>query len=242
MAVNKRRLAIVFALALIFAGALAFALGRQRSQPTGLFSTLPLLWAESATIADMLKTPARPHWAKAVLEARGGVVPVDSLAQLRGFDTLVMAQPRPLSPEENVALDGWVRGGGRVLLLADPMLTAPSAFALGDRRRPQDVVLISPILARWGLRLDLVDGQPFGQQAQTLFDMAVPVNLPGRFALLEGAPCTLAAEGLAAECRVGKGRVLAIADAALLEQGDSSDEGARAALFDALLDRLEAAP
>ena len=67
----------------------------------------------------------------------------------------MMIQPRPLSPQENVALDNWVAAGGRLLLFADPALTEDSAFAIGDRRRPQDVVLLSPILARWGLELEL---------------------------------------------------------------------------------------
>ena len=54
-----------------------------------------------------------------------------------------------------------MRGGGRVLLFADPMLTRHSAFALGDRRRPQDVVLLSPILARWRLELQFDESHLF---------------------------------------------------------------------------------
>ena len=238
MGVAKRKLIAGIAVLLVLAGAAVLLMVRPREQPVGLFTTLPILWAESATIADMLKSRPRAHWAKAALEARGGIVAVDSLAGLRGFDVLLMAQPRPLSPQENVALDDWVRGGGRLLLFADPMLTAPSAFALGDRRRPQDVVLISPILGRWGLQLSFDDGQAYGLREVAVLDMTLPVNLPGRFTLT-AKHCTLGGEGLVAECRVGKGHVLALADAALFESSDTGeDDLARAQRLHLLLDRL----
>jgi hypothetical protein len=212
-----------------------------RTGPTGLFSTLPILWAENATISDALKNDAPPHWAKAALARRGAVVPFDNLSRIEGIRVLVMAQPRPLSPQENVALDGWVRGGGRLLLLADPMLTAPSAFAPGDRRRPQDVVLISPLLSHWGLRLEVDDVQAFGAHPADLFGVPVTVNLPGRLVVTDAAQgCTAASHGLAAECRIGKGRALIVADAALLEQGDDMPTAAREAALDTLLDRVAA--
>ena len=239
------RRGIVALAAILFLGlaaAWASGIGREKDQPVGLFSTLPILWAESATLTDMLKSPPRPHWAKAELTQRGGIVPLDSLGQLHGFGVLLMAQPRPLSPQENVALDDWVHQGGRVLLFADPLLTAPSAFAPGDKRRPQDVVLLSPILTRWGLRLEFEESQPFGERATDLYGDSFPVNLPGRFVAAKGeGACTLAAGGLAAECRIGKGRVLAVADAALFETGDEGAEAARRAVLGHLLDRLETA-
>jgi hypothetical protein len=43
----------------------------------------------------------------------------------------------------------------------------------------------------------------------------IPVNLPGRF-VSEGK-CQVDSEGLLARCAIGKGRVLAVADAALLD-------------------------
>ena len=47
-----------------------------------------------------------------------------------------MAHPLAQPAEDLVALDDWVRGGGRVLLLADPMLEWPSKRPLGDPLRP----------------------------------------------------------------------------------------------------------
>lgn len=143
----------------------------------------------------------------------------------------IMAQPRPLSPDENVALDDWVSAGGRLLLFADPLLTQPSVFALGDKRRPEGTVLLSPILARWGLTLEFDEAQPAGQREVEAFGQVVPVNLPGRFRLSQGeGDCSLYAGGLVAKCRVGRGVVLAVADAALLEPQPSGGDNRATAL------------
>jgi hypothetical protein len=215
--------------------------GAPDPRPIGLFTSLPILWRETGDLADLLKADTPPHWALAVLAGRGRVQPLDTLTGKDGTlpltrrALLIMVQPRPLSPAENVALDDWVRAGGRVLLFADPMLTARSPFALGDKRRPQDIVLLSPILARWGLALQFDEGQPFGTRDVALLGGQVPVNLPGRFAI-HGAPtCRLLAAGLAARCRIGSGEVLAIADAALLEDGTSGDQAQRRAMLERIL-------
>jgi hypothetical protein len=197
----------------------------------GLFTSLPIFWAESENIADMLGSAAPPHWARIALEADHRLVPLDTLgrADLQKLDRLVMAQPRPLAPAENVALDDWVRGGGRLLLFADPMLTAHSRFALGDRRRPQDVVLLSPILQRWGLELEFDEEQTDAERQVRFGEGAIPVRLAGTLRrVAPGAPaeCALDADSVAARCAIGKGQVLVIADAAMLEDdrnGGASD-------------------
>ncbi|MCW1381268.1 GldG family protein [Novosphingobium sp. KCTC 2891] len=209
----------------------------------GLFTSLPILWNEAPDVAAML-APASgpPHWARTALEQRYALVPLDTLTAPGKLRLLLMAQPRPLSPQENVALDGWVRGGGRLLLFADPMLTWESAFALGDRRRPQDVVLLSPILAHWGLELRFDEDQPPG--LREIEGSTLPVNLAGHFALraggAEGSRCRIVEAGFVADCAIGNGRALVVADAALLEPGDSA--GSRKAALDGLLDRAFGAP
>lgn len=218
-----------------------------RAGETQLFTTLPILWSESADVGGIVRGEGARHWARDVLARRGGIVALDSLAGLDGRAPLLMAQPRPLSPEENIALDRWVRAGGRVLLFADPMLTAHSDYGLGDRRRPQDVVLISPLLRHWGLRLEFEDGQPFGEREVEAFGVALPVNLPGRLVAVgrdaaggegAGGACVFAAEGLAARCRIGRGTALVVADAALLETGESVPAGRRAEALSALFGEL----
>lgn len=213
--------------------------------PLLLFTSLPIYWSEAPDIAAQLRQDGEPHWARRAIEARRPLRPVDALEAraLGGDGDLLMIQPRPLAPAENVALDAWIGGGGRLLLFADPALTSDSDFALGDRRRPQDIVLLSPILARWGLRLEFDEGQTMGERAVTVGDGAtVPVNLPGRFAIVPGGradrACRLGADGLLAECKIGRGRVLAIADAALFESApDQASEAARRIALGSLLDR-----
>ena len=188
--------------------------------PLGLFTSLPLLWGEAPGVAELLATPSPPHWAKALLERRYRLIALDTLHPPAGMGLLLVAQPRVFSPDENVALDRFVRSGGRVLLFADPMLTWDSTFAIGDRRRPQDTVLLSPILKRWGLELRFDEDQPSGAREIA----GIPVNLPGMLALTGQPPapslatsCRIEAGGLLAECRIGRGGALVVADAAVLE-------------------------
>lgn len=197
-------------------------------EQVGLFTSLPILWHEAESVRELLNAHP-PHWALAVLQGHGPVRPIDSLlhgrhgAPLRGVTLLVMAQPRALAPQENVALDRWVRRGGRLLLLADPMLTGDSRFSPGDPRRPQDVAMLSPILAHWGLRMLFDEAQPPGEHAVALEGAEIPVNLPGRLVLAEDArKCAVLATGIAARCAIGRGHVVVLADAALLEDRDTA--------------------
>lgn len=246
---RKTSLAALMALAMLAGCGKAASEGEgppvQGRGTIGLYTSLPIFWGEAHDPADLLASDGPPHWALAVLRDHGDLRLLDNLAAQSGSmpleqgDALVLAQPYPLSPQENVALDKWVRGGGRVLLFADPMLTHDSAFALGDRRRPQPIALLSPILGRWGLQLEFDEAQPFGERDAALEAGALPVNLPGRFAALPGRDgCALQAGGLLAECRIGKGRVLALADAAVLEARPADQADSRRAVLTGLLDRL----
>lgn len=237
--------AVIVALAI---AAAVWAWTRQGSAPAGrlgLFTSLPILWNEEPDLAGLLRADAKPHWARAVLAKRGAVVALDRLAAaegegapLAGLDRIVIAQPRPLAPDENLALDAWVRGGGKLLLFADPALSEPSAFALGDPRRPQDLVLLSPILGRWGLELTFDEAATDRPRTAGVMGVAIPVDRPGRFRLT-GSTCRLWGEGVAATCRVGRGRVLALADSDLLARDDP--DGARAKALGHLLDSAFAA-
>ena len=204
--------------------------------PLGLMGTISIYWGEAAGIDELVAGTAEPHWARAGLAEDFQLRPLsyldpDALAPL---DILLLAQPRALSGEENVELDAWVRGGGRLLLFADPMMTGHSRFAIGDRRRPHDVTLLSPILAHWGLAMEFVEDQPFGTRLIDADGIVLPVNLPGRFVPTgERRTCTLSGEAVLARCSIGRGHVTVLADAALLDLHEP--DGSAPAALEALV-------
>lgn len=242
---GKHGLAALALVALIGGAIWAWHGRASEQQPVGLFTSLPILWNEAPDVAGLLRQDEAPHWARAVLQQRGKVEALDTLAgpdgpgRLGALQRLVIAQPRPLGPAENVALDAWVRGGGHLLLLADPALTEESAFPVGDPRRPQAVVLLSPILSHWGLDLQFTEAQPYGERRAEVMGAELPVNLPGHFATRGQGNCRLWGQGLAVTCAIGQGRVVALADAAVLERDDP--DGTREKAFGLLLDSAFAA-
>jgi len=221
----------------------------------GISTSLPILWPDAPDIADLLGDDAPPHWVLAELRRRGEVQPLDTLAvdhagagaaklPLARDGLLVLAQPYPFSPQEYGALDDWVRSGGRVLLFADPMLTAHSGYALGDRRRPQAIIKLDPILMRWGLQLQFDADQAAGVRQVSVPGGRMPVNVSGAFVMSDRqGRCRLEAGGLIADCAIGDGRVLAVADAAMLESDRESGADlfadSRRQMLVRLLNRLE---
>jgi len=196
------------------------------SPELGVMGTIPLYWGEGDDIGDFLGEDVEAHWARTLLEQEYRLRPLPALNEsaLEGLDALLLAQPRGLSPAENVALDAWVRKGGRLLLFADPLLTGESRFGIGDPRRPQDVILLSPILRHWGLELEFVEDQPAGPALREIAGHSVPVNLPGRFSPSMQGGCTLEAGGLLADCTLGQGRAVVLADGAVLDLHDAAPE------------------
>ena len=228
-----KRLSLLVAGALLvsFAAALAFTRAgpQEPRDEVALFGTIPIYWGEAADMQATLRGEAELHWAREVLERSYDLTPVDTLDAegLAGKRYLLLAQPRALSGSENVALDVWVREGGRVLLFADPLYTGHSEFGIGDRRRPQDVALLSPILARWGLALHFDDTANDALHQRDTPYGSLPIEYAGT---LRSAPsehadaeCAFKAEALIADCSVGQGRALIVADATLLAEPDGEE-------------------
>ena len=198
----------------------------------GLMTSLPLYWPADAALEEIAAGSAEPPWQRRAIEARYPLVPLDTLSPipalssdapdtdpLAGLGLLAVIQPRGLSPADNVALDDWVRRGGRLLLALDPALTGDYEAPLGDPRRPVDAALVPPVVARWGLAISFDEAQPLAALTVPFGETTLPLALPGRItrAGAAGKDCTLLAENTVATCRVGKGRVTLIADAALFE-------------------------
>ncbi len=222
-------------LALALAMASAGCRAAPDAQPTpgpprlGLMTTLPIYWPEAQDVAAMLRADEGPSPVRQALETRFMLDPLDTLEAdtLRGHDLLMLAQPRALSPVENVALDQWVRDGGRLLLFADPMLTRHSDLGIGDKRRAQDVILLSPILTHWGLSLAFDPDQPATEHTIDAAGISVPVALAGQLGVLPGGTCEIAGEGVLARCRIDRGSVTILADAAMLDDAEGTNSGPR---------------
>jgi len=215
------------------------------ARPVGLFTTMPIYWGEAEELAELLRPEAASHWVRRTLEERHGIVfPLDVLdpeaEELAELQYLLMAQPRALAPAENVAVDDWVRDGGHLLMFVDPWLEEPSRFALGDPRRSYPAALVSPILARWGLRLEFDDQQGEGIRQVPVNGQSVSVEMAGRLSAIgqpapASADCAIQAEGLIAQCRIGGGSALVVADAALLRA--DMEQPAASQSLKALLDQ-----
>lgn len=195
----------------------------QEAKPKlGLFTTLPIYWGEG-DFGAILDGANEPDWVRTELETKFEIVPLDTLEAdaLEGLDRVLLAQPRPLAPSENVAFDQYLADGGWAVIMADPMLTRHSEFRFGDRRRPQDVVLLSPIFDRMGVELLFDEEQPEGERIMTQQGYDFPVNLAGKFERKDtgnsSRSCSILADGLMAQCVNGGGEAFLYADTAILD-------------------------
>jgi hypothetical protein len=198
----------------------------------GLMTTLPLQWSEGGIEAD-IADDARPHPAYARLQAQYDIRPLDDFSGLhkQPLALMLLAQPRALAPSELVALDAWVRGGGRLLILADPALQWGSLYSLGDKRRPLFTSLLSPLFSHWGIELVLPMTDAQAVVLREVDGLSIRTQTPGEWLPKVGevfAKCEIAPHKLLADCRVGKGRALLVADADLLDTVYWEGQGVRA--------------
>jgi hypothetical protein len=127
-----------------------------------------------------------------------------------------------MTPERLVALDRWVRAGGKVLLLADPLLTWPSELPLGDRQRPPYAFADTGLLSHWGLRSEAPAVGAAGPVRFSIAGQEVESDSPGRLSRSAG-PCRVAVDERSADCRIGQGRALVVADADFLRMPGGSE-------------------
>lgn len=172
-----------------------------------LLTSLPLMFGEEFSLA------ATGSPALDALQQRYRVVSISVTepAELAKARLLLMAQPLAQPAEHLVALDEWVRAGGRVLLLADPLLEWPGKRPLGDPLRPPAMFADTGLLAHWGLSLDAPDAR--GTRSMSLGRHDILTVSPGRLS----GDCAIGEQGLVARCRLGKGKATIVADADLLD-------------------------
>ena len=175
-----------------------------------LLTSLPLLFGEDFSL-DRGGSPALTR-----LRERYQIVPISvtDAAELSKGRLLLMAQPPAQTAENLVTLDHWVNQGGRVLLLADPMLEWPSERPLGDPLRPSPMFADTGLLAHWKLRLAAPERR--GAVERRLGRFIVVALSPGT---LDGG-CTIGRDGFVAHCKIGRGKAAIVADADFLNVGE----------------------
>ena len=214
----RARAAAMLAAGLIAAAGLAYVAEREPEpapSPASGKPRLMLLTSLPLVFGERFGLEGGGSRALKALETRYAVAPVsitDSGTLGRG-GLLLMAQPLAQPAEALVDLDVWVRGGGRVLLLADPALDWHSERPLGDTLRPPAAFADTGLLTHWGLRLDSPDDG--GPKLRMLGGHEVVTVSPGSLA----GQCPIK-DRFVAHCRIGKGQATVVADADFLNVED----------------------
>ncbi|MEM8917844.1 MAG: DUF4350 domain-containing protein [Pseudomonadota bacterium] len=205
-----------------------------------LMTSLPLVWTEGASMSDIIGGKAAPapiflHW-----QSRYDMRAVDSFEDLEtsGQDVVILAQPHAMDPADLKVLDNWVRAGGRAVVLTDPVLAWHSEYPLGDNRRPLVTGLLSPLLDHWGLELLAPEDDGEGAVNVQMEGLVLATSGIGTFRLKDDSNCGLSAGRILAECQIGDGRAILLADADFLNAELWETESASAA--SRLTDRLVA--
>jgi hypothetical protein len=193
------------------------AAARADTPAVTILTGLPLRWSASPSIAAMIAEGTNDDPALARLTAAGPVSLVDSLTDHvpPPGGTLLIAHPRALAPQELVAIDAFLRGGGHAVVLADALSGWPARHPLGDPRNAPITSLLTPLLDHWGLTLGAA---PAGENE------ALPVDIDGARLRLFSAgrfdrlpqQCRAYADRRVVQCRIGQGEAWLIGDADLL--------------------------
>ncbi len=211
----------------------------QRKAELGILTGMPLFWREGDQSQTLAGEDERAPIIK-MISNHYRVRSVDALsdATLKPLPMLMLAQPKTLAAAELVALDLWVQRGGSLLIFADPFLDWPSDLPLGDARRPPVVTLLDPLFEHWGLGLAAPTAESNRPHIIQLAGVSAVVQSEGVWTSRSNS-CSRFDKGLRLECRVGKGFVILVGDADILDFDLGNvlnvDNGIA---IDSLLDRL----
>ena len=182
-----------------------------------MLTGLPLRWSASPNIAAMIDEGTNDDPALARLTAAGPVSLVDSVADHvpPAGGALLIAHPRALAPQELVAIDAFVRGGGRAVVLADALSGWPARQPLGDPRNAPITSLLTPLLDHWGVTLGAAPAHESKPLRVDVDGARLDLFSAGRLERLPST-CRAYADRRVALCRIGQGEVWLIGDADVL--------------------------
>lgn len=197
----------------------AYAIAPDKQIRVTILSSLPLEQTHGETVAARLHGEIQVAPALALLRDQFTVRFIDDVTagDLAATDVLLLAHPRALSPQSLVAIDYWVRGGGRAIVLADGLSSWPPSYPLGDPRNPPVTSLLTPLLTHWGVRLDAPSPADSGLRLWQQDQHRLHLLSAGRL-VRENGGCALSNDGIYGDCAIGAGRVLLFADADLLHE------------------------
>lgn len=209
-----------------------------------LMTSLPLVWGDDASMESILSGGSEPAPIYQYWQEQYDITAVDSLENLvpDDPDIVILAQPRAMDPADLTDLDSWVRSGGDVIILTDPILVWPSELPLGDPRRPLASGFLSPLLDHWGLELVRVEENSadianlrFGGYSFATRGVGRLENLKSRHAT--DIACETSTANFLVQCSIGKGQASIVADADFLnstfwtEKAKNSPKSSGAAQF-----------
>ncbi|HEX2812785.1 MAG TPA: hypothetical protein VHO04_08900 [Sphingopyxis sp.] len=185
--------------------------------PVTMLTGLPLRWSAEGDMAAMIAQGMNDDPALQRIEAAGPVRLIDSLIDHPPAPggTLFLAHPRALAPRELVAVDAFVRGGGRAVILADALSGWPARHPLGDPRNPPVTSLLTPLLDHWGVTLGAApagEGKPL---AADVGGARLRLFSAGRFERFP-ATCQAYAGRRIVHCRIDRGEAWLVGDADLI--------------------------
>ncbi len=186
-----------------------------------IMTSLPLIFGE-ASVEQVVRGENQPAPIYEILKDNYDVTPLDNIdSRLEQFDTLLLAQVRALTAQEFVDLDKWVRSGGKVVILSDAALQWHSDYSLGDKRRPLFTSLLSPLFAYWGIEQILLIEDP-EEQVITVDGYDINTVTPGEWVIGDNDSgdimCQLSDNSFEADCNVGQGRAILIADSDFIHE------------------------
>lgn len=187
------------------------------SRAATMLTGLPLRWSGSGDIAAIIADGAGDDPALVRLEAMGPVSMVDSLVDPvpPPGGALLIAHPRALAPQELVAIDAFVRGGGKAVVLADALSGWPTRHPLGDPRNPPVTSLLTPLLDHWGVTLGAAPPEGNDASVADVDGARLRLSSAGAFERLPPT-CRSFADRRIAHCPIGAGEAWLVGDADLL--------------------------
>lgn len=177
----------------------------EQRPPLALLTSLPILFGEQFS----LDTPSSPLRKRLEADYQLHPIGVADAQSLRGQHLLFMAHARAQPAQALADLDRWVRDGGHLLILTDPLLSWHSDRPLGDKLRPPLNFADTALLQHWGLMLS--GPAPVGRAEISIDGASLLSFSPG--ALASSGACRVESAGFVARCAIGRGQVTLIADA-----------------------------